>query len=78
MSPGAGELTDEWWGEEDFEPVEPCGCQGWAPTSTADQPTQKPELTPVAGLPDDDDRCFSCGTVMRGNDHYCPVRGGYV
>ena len=28
--------------------------------------------------PDDDDRCFSCGQTVPGNDHYCPVRGGYV
>lgn len=82
MNP-AGELISESWDEyyamwDDggvSEPVEPCGCQGWLPVTIGAQPTQEP--APVTAIPDDD-RCFSCGTTVQGNDHYCPVRGGYV
>jgi len=76
----AAEIEADSWDElyamengEDFEPVEPCGCQDWSPEKTEDLSTQEPE--PVAENPVDDDRCLSCGTVEHGNDHYCGSRG---
>lgn len=55
-------LRGWWWADEMYVATQPP-----APA----KPPPPPEVV-------DDDRCFSCGTVVRGNDHYCPVRRDYV
>lgn len=84
----AAEIEAESWDElyameaaEAFEPAEPCGCQDWSPEKTEDLPTRppapvkpQPEPLPVAGVPDDN-RCFFCGQVVPGHEHYCGSRG---
>lgn len=60
-------------------PILECGwpLRGWLWADemyVATRPPAPPKAPPPPRL-DEDDRCFFCGTVVRGNEHYCGSRG---